>query len=270
MKENGKPKKLALPAGLVIPKLQNERVARVRIRRATPYNDSRYCTVPGSDMGALLITGREDKTVVVVESDLDALLIWQAAGDLVTVMALGSAQARPDQQALRTLENAKEILVALDVDDAGAKEAWQWWSEHFGQARRWPPVGGKDPGEMVQTGVDVRLWVQAGLSGMIHDDPVEACKATVDAEAQESNFQSEEVAAPDCGDNAPEKIDASIEGHVKGTTHFALDEHLQPMCESCSSWTESFPSASYGVCRNISARHGRFQDRTRTGCKFHS
>jgi hypothetical protein len=57
------------------------------------------------------------------------------------------------------LNSAQLILVALDGDDPGAKEAWQWWPAHFSQARRCPPVFGKDPGEMWANRVNLREWL---------------------------------------------------------------------------------------------------------------
>jgi hypothetical protein len=36
----------------------------------------------------------------------------------------------PDIAVMETLRHSKLILVALDGDDAGAKEAWGWWLNH--------------------------------------------------------------------------------------------------------------------------------------------
>jgi DNA primase len=163
LKENGNPRKLSLPAGLVIPKVTDGEILRVRIRRKVPYQGSRYHTLPGSDMGPLVIHGGDTKVVIVVESDLDAILIHQEAGHLATIIALGSAQLRPDQVAMEALKRSKCILLALDGDQAGAKEVWGWWKEHLRQARRWPPIKGKDITEMFLAGVSVLEWVQAGV-----------------------------------------------------------------------------------------------------------
>jgi len=74
---------------------------------------------------------------VVVESELDGLLIHQEGGDLAGVVALGSAQIRPDLETDRALRAAGVILVSLDSDDAGAKEAWGWWTrQYIGCSRR--------------------------------------------------------------------------------------------------------------------------------------
>lgn len=65
------------------------------------------------------------------------------------MISLGNAQARPDLEAMEVLGHSKLVLIALDADEAGAKEAWGWWLNHFAQAKRWPPIEGKDPGDMV-------------------------------------------------------------------------------------------------------------------------
>jgi DNA primase len=163
LKENGKPKKLWLPAGLVIPKITGEAsdiIQRIRLRQ--PEGEPRYYLVPGSETGPLVIPG--GGACVVVESELDAILLNQEAGSLCTVIALGNAQARPDQTTTELLQAAGVVLVALDSDQAGAKEAWQWWTQHFSSAKRWPVIQGKDPSEAKRNGLDLRSWVTAGLS----------------------------------------------------------------------------------------------------------
>ncbi len=158
--DRGRSKKLFLPAGLVIPKMTGRQVERLRIRR--PEGEQRYCVIPGSTMGPLF-AGERSERVMVVESELDAILLHQEAGDLVQVIALGSASARPDQEAVRILRDAETILLSLDNDAAGAKESWRWWKEHFPNSRRWPVINGKDPTEAYQNGLPLRNWVLAGI-----------------------------------------------------------------------------------------------------------
>jgi DNA primase len=161
LKDNGQPKKFWMPAGLCIPMMHDGAVLRVRVRR--PQGEPRYYVLRGSS-GAAMIVGKINTVAVVVEAELDAVLLHQEAGDLVAVVALGNSSSRPDVAAAELLGRARLILVALDADRAGAREAWGWWREHYAQARRWPPVQGKDPGEMQAAGVDLRLWVRAGLA----------------------------------------------------------------------------------------------------------
>ena len=104
------------------------------------------------------------KHLVIVESELDGLLIEQEAGELAGVVALGSAQAKPDQELNGLLRLASSILVSLDFDEAGASAAWWYWLSNYPNARRWPTPYGKDPSEAFQKGLNIRAWVEAGLT----------------------------------------------------------------------------------------------------------
>jgi len=162
LKENGDPKKLWIPAGLVIPMGKPGELSKIKIRRPDPGEGPRYYLLPGSSMQAMTF-GTEEPVLIVVESELDALLIHQEAGSQAGAIALGSSSTRPDSITTDILKRASLILVALDSDGAGAKESWQWWRENFPEARRWPPIGGKDPGEMRKAGVSVSAWIEAGI-----------------------------------------------------------------------------------------------------------
>ena len=159
--ENGKKKRLWLPAGLVIPCWDRDRLIRLRIRRVSA-SEPRYVVVSGSAMAPMSYI-QNQKTIMVVESELDAILIHQEAGDIVDVVALGSVSARPDVFTHEALRKAARILVALDADKAGARVAWDFWPEAYGaKAMRWPVPIAKDPGEAWQKGLDILAWVEAG------------------------------------------------------------------------------------------------------------
>jgi len=54
-------------------------------------------------------------------------------------------------------------LVAMDAD-AGGEEAAHYWRDVLQHnARRWRPLF-DDPAAMLQAGLDVRQWVEAGLA----------------------------------------------------------------------------------------------------------
>jgi hypothetical protein len=159
---NGKPSWIWLPVGLVIPTFEDNKVVSIRIRQHDPSDSgSRYALVSGS-LNSPKISG-EAECIVVVESDLDAMLVLQEAGDLVSVLSLGSVIGRPDSEITRNLQNARLILISLDKDQAGAKVSWEWWTKYFKNAKRWPSVRGKDPCEAFQNGLDIRSWIIAGL-----------------------------------------------------------------------------------------------------------
>ena len=147
--ERGWRKRLCIPAGLLIPYFPSGRFQRVRIRKKEQEmgNDGpRYQNLKGSNNSPMLLKS-DTSNVLVVESDLDAMLLYQEACDLVRIVSLGSANDRPDHLAHSVLLNAEVILVALDADNRGATNAWHWWPKHYSKVRRWPPVDGKDPCE---------------------------------------------------------------------------------------------------------------------------
>lgn len=162
-RENGRLKRLWLPAGLVIPCMENGQIIRLRIRRADPGDGPRYILVTGGRVRPM-VWNLNRNIIAVLESELDGVLINQAAGDLVGVIALGSVSTRPDQTAHDALQRAERILVCLDSDGPGAKESHRFWPEVYGaKARRWPVPVGKDPSDALRRGLDIRIWISAGL-----------------------------------------------------------------------------------------------------------
>ncbi len=160
LKDNGKPKKLWLPRGLILPTQSNGMRVRIRIRRPTPEVGPKYYALPGSTFPPLHIGA--GSVGLIVESELDGILVRQEAPQGVFIIALGSAQAKPDKVSHETLQQAEHILVALDADQAGAK-ASLWWLNQYSQAIRWPCPAGKDPSEAFQAGVDLRTWIMTGI-----------------------------------------------------------------------------------------------------------
>lgn len=182
LRGDGKPKKLWLPAGLVIPFFDAGagHPTRIRIRRSHVDADRpRYYWVPGSGNDVPVLAGPGVRAHVVVESDLDALLVHHHAGDRVGAIPLGTAGAKPKEAAARQLAQSLAILLALDFEPRqNAKtgryenpggQAARWWLQHYPQAKRWPVPAGKDPGEYVEKhGGDIRAWVLAGLPPAFH------------------------------------------------------------------------------------------------------
>lgn len=167
-KPDGKRRMLWLPRGLVLPVLDaSGNPARIKFRRPNPGPDQlKYLYLPSEpkNTAPLVITGTAAAWIV-VESELDGLLLAQEAGDLVNVLALGSASLRPDAKAHARLEAAPFILVSLDFDDAGDKAAWTWWAARYPpeKVRVWPVPEGKDPCDAWRMGWDLRAWIEGGL-----------------------------------------------------------------------------------------------------------
>jgi DNA primase len=161
--KEGRPKKLWIPAGLTIPLLAAHKdVHRVRIRREA--DDPRYYVLPGSSM-ACMVTGAESpRVVVVVESELDAIMLHEQVRipeAPAAIIALGNSSRKPDAEAHNLLKSVPVILNALDADRAGAAAA-AWWMEQYPRTIRWPVPLGKDPGEAYQQKVNMSEWVRKG------------------------------------------------------------------------------------------------------------
>lgn len=161
--KDGTERRQWIPKGLVIPLIKKNKVMRLRIRRDNPDDGPRYTAISGSSEAPLII-GRDEGAVVIVESELDAWLLSQEAGDLCAVAALGNAQAKPDTETDTLLQEAPVILIALDTDNAGTKANWNFWRDNY-QAKRLPTIKGKDAGEARLNGLDIRTWIMAGLFG---------------------------------------------------------------------------------------------------------
>ncbi len=163
LKEDGKERCQWLPSGLVIPHIINGAVNRLRVRRDKPGDGARYICISGSSPSPMTMN-LDGAATIIVESELDALLLSQEAGDLVGVVALGSAQAKPDKKTHEILKRASLILVALDADEAGAKASWSFWPATYGaKVKRWSCIHGKDPSEAWTNGLNIRSWVMTGL-----------------------------------------------------------------------------------------------------------
>lgn len=129
--------------------------------------DPRYIHLEGSHSHPMVLHPKRD-ILIVVESALDGFLLGQEAGNLAGVVILGSAQAQPDKELTAILRRRRLILLALDADPPGAK-ARRWWLEKLPNSRRWPPIRGKDPGEMLEQGIDLRLWIEVGIARFLDE-----------------------------------------------------------------------------------------------------
>lgn len=167
MNRQGNPKQVWLATGLVIPNRKVEGYLGIKIRRSKwhPEDDRpKYIGVPGTTPGLSLRTGSA-RPVVVVESEIDAALIWQEAGDLVDALALGTASRTPDAATTAYLDASPLVFVSLDYDEAGRKATAKWRQNR--NAKIWPVAMGKDVGDMAGTPGLVRDWIRLGLQSLV-------------------------------------------------------------------------------------------------------
>ncbi len=169
--KTGKPKKLYLPSGLVIPGRDFAgRIVRLKIRKSKPRSEKdKYHFLPGGS-AALCFFGEAQKAFIVVESELDAILLAQESEGKISAVSTGSASIRPDEPTLKALERADRVFVSLDNDTAGGKSAVQFWIETLGLKNSilWPisPKYGKDPSEAYKNGLNLSFWMTAGIREM--------------------------------------------------------------------------------------------------------
>lgn len=164
--KTGKPKKLFLPSGLVIPGRDFAgRIARLKIRTAKPKPEQpKYYFLPGGS-AALCFFGEPQKAFIVVESELDAILLAQESEDQLSAISTGSASIRPDLESHQILSSADLILISLDNDDAGGKASVQFWREAFVKSVFLfvPLQFGKDPSDAFKRGLDLKQWLRVGI-----------------------------------------------------------------------------------------------------------
>jgi DNA primase len=185
--ETGNVTKLWLPDGLVIPFFLVDRIIRVRIRLRGPKGDMRYYLLPGSDTRPM-VWGSDKKILCVVESELDGLLVQQEAGDIVGVVALGSAQVRPDPETHSLLTQNELILFSLDWDKAG-RDQFQWWRRNYKNVIPWPTPTRKDPSDAFQDGLLIRSWILAGIKRSKITIPNNKADITQDKNCSHSSTQ---------------------------------------------------------------------------------
>lgn len=144
-----------VPAGLVLPTWRGDEVAAVKLRCVPDWNGRRFFQYGDPSPWPLAL--EPGKPVCIVESEIDALLLVQSCRDMAGVVALRSATNKPGPELMERIKAAPVVLVALDFDAAGGAAATRWLS--LPNAQFEPPLVGKDIGDMVAAGVDLREWL---------------------------------------------------------------------------------------------------------------
>jgi len=186
--QNSSTTKIFIPAGIVIPQFNNGIIQRIKIRRSDPQAQNKYHVLAGSNNSVMVLGSGAYH--IIVESELDGILLAQEAGDLVSVIVLGSAQNRPDSAVMDQLVNSELVLLALDNDKAGIESSYSWWLKTVPNAKRWAILDGKDPGESFQNGVNIRTWVKAGILKYI-SAPHDVVTADVKEEKDDIKIQQQ-------------------------------------------------------------------------------
>lgn len=153
--------KVWLPKGILIPTAgPSRRILRLKIRRNEWQETDefpKYVAVPGSMNGLSIIGDTKHDIMVVVESELDAYAIHNAIGNFAFVVAVGSNIKNPDNVTDYLARRVSILLICHDNDDAG-KKMFDKWKNLYEHARGSSTPIGKDVGEAIKQGFDIRRW----------------------------------------------------------------------------------------------------------------
>ncbi len=167
-----------IPAGLVLPQFTLDRPVALRIRPCGTAEESLPLhpplldggvpdhLVPGSqppDAASWLLGGVEGRPMLLAAEPLEALLLWQEAGDLCAVLVCPEPKAPLDQEARALLDAAPARLVVVSAPDAaGAHQLQRAWRKALPDVvlLDLPPEGGC---EAKRRGYDLRTMIRRAL-----------------------------------------------------------------------------------------------------------
>lgn len=157
--------KLWLAKGIVIPSIENNgNVNRIKIRRTDWKNNDafgKYIAVSGSMVGLTIIGDRSKDIMIVVESELDAYALHHSVGNYAFIVSVGSYSKNPDLICNYIAEKVPCLLICHDNDEAGAKMLDKW-VQLYPHAQGYPTPIGKDIGEAIEQGFQIRPWILEG------------------------------------------------------------------------------------------------------------
>lgn len=166
LKDDGAPRRLWLPKGFVIPTFSNDgTVAKVKVRRTDFVEGDKYgkyVEIPGSKKCPSIYGDTTLDRGVIIESEFDALLVQQEAGDLCYCIALGGSTKPIDRETYDLLRRTPTLFFCPDFDDAGGA-AWLHWKSMFASLNLMLTPSEKSAGDLFLAGVSLRAWIQANI-----------------------------------------------------------------------------------------------------------
>ncbi len=164
--EQGKPSKLWLPSGLVIPYYDNNRnLLKIKTRRKDWYPEDKfpkYVEITGSGNRLFICGDVVCLPTLLVEAELDAIKVYQEAANICACVATGGASKKPDAETHSKLLKTPLLLFALDDDEAGCK-AYKFWRKIYRNLHPWPAPFAKSPADACKAGANILNWVRQGI-----------------------------------------------------------------------------------------------------------
>ena len=151
-----------LDCGIIIPAYAEGNLWGVKIRRPNSYNP-KYVSLTGGTSTLFGADGLDKPITLLCEGELDAILVWQEAADLVGVTS-GTAGCKTWRKEWgKYLLGSQSILVAYDNDTSG-DEGSQLITASTHRAKRVKVPQGNDITEFYQQGGNIREWVKSLIS----------------------------------------------------------------------------------------------------------
>lgn len=178
--------KTLIPRGIVIVTRRKCGVVGVTVRCKDADMEAKgrdkYHDMPNG-AGVPYFIGREGKPVVIVESALDACLVWQSSkGELAAVALMGNRK-NVDAETDSFLRGAPALICAPDNDDGGVIGGKEWLSA-YPKALLIAPLEGKDLGERPEL---CPMWCAVAL------EKVAECRKKVEEKAHIEKPQTVEA-----------------------------------------------------------------------------
>ena len=130
---------------------------------------SKQILIPGGSNGLYrcetLVPG---KPAILLEGEINVLSVQQAVGDSLGVVGTGASTWARDMRWILKLGCCPIVLVAMDNDEdpaKGERAACYWLDALTPRAYRWRPYL-NDPNDMLQAGMNLQAWVEAGLAAV--------------------------------------------------------------------------------------------------------
>jgi len=195
--------------GVVMPCFAEGALWYVKVRRSVPpLPGPKYQNVAGSKsalFGAHNLEGHD--MAVLTESEFDAMLLDQEAGDLVGVASLGGAGKRLDTRWIMYLLDKRRVLAAYDTDKAGLVGAGRLLAQSK-RVRTIRPPKGNDITDYWKAGGCPREWVEFHLAKLKHGGASQVKQSSPDSP----------------GESLRDRLEATWRQVAPGSPH-AVDPH---------------------------------------------
>ncbi|MFA6066445.1 MAG: toprim domain-containing protein [Candidatus Babeliaceae bacterium] len=164
--------KVWLPKGILIPTFKKNKVVGLKVRRSEwkEGDEKKYVIISGSTDGMYINGETNNRNVmVVVESELDAIALQNIINDFGFALAVGSSMKNPDILADYLAKQKPHLFICYDNDDAG-KNMLNKWQSLYAHAIAYPTPIGKDIGEAIEQGFDIKTWIISKVSMQMQYD----------------------------------------------------------------------------------------------------